>query len=160
MPNMRLFKSTNTKVEVFLRKNLFYKGFRYRLHDKRLKGRPDIVFPKYKAVIFVHGCFWHAHEGCSISHIPLKHSRYWVDKFKRNRERDHQVYQWLTNYKWRILVVWECAIRKSEFFNFDELIDFVSCWLKSGAGSCEVSGNDELPNLNIDIKCKVEVVRY
>ncbi|MBY5949115.1 very short patch repair endonuclease [Photobacterium rosenbergii] len=151
MPDMSLFRSKNTKLEVGLRKLIFSKGFRYRLHVKSLKGSPDLVFPKYKAVIFVHGCFWHAHDECRVSHIPKSNQAFWLEKFRRNRERDSRVKAWLELNGWRVLVIWECALGRSASFPVDDLIEFVCCWLSGGARSCEVGGWRPLPMLKFDI---------
>ena len=154
MPDMRQFHSKNTKLEVFLRKQLFSRGYRYRLHVKELKGKPDLVFPKYKAVIFIHGCFWHAHEKCAISHIPKSNRAFWIDKFKHNRVRDQASLKWLEEQGWRTLVVWECAVRSPRFFSFEELLDFIECWLVGGAHSCQISGSELLPMLDMDISSR------
>lgn len=151
MPNMSLFHSKNTKLEIFLRKHLFAKGYRYRINDKRLKGRPDIVFPKYRAVIFVHGCFWHAHEGCERFSIPKTNKLFWLEKFTQNRERDSAVVSLLEQQGWRVLVIWECAVRSRAAFSLDDLIDFISCWLEGEGHSCQVGGKDPLPRIEMSI---------
>ncbi|MGF1681037.1 very short patch repair endonuclease [Photobacterium minamisatsumaniensis] len=151
MPDMSLFPSKNTKLEVGLRKLIFSKGFRYRLHARKLKGSPDLVFPKYKAVIFIHGCFWHAHDGCNVAHTPKSNQAFWIEKFQRNRERDSKAKEWLEEDGWRVLIIWECALKKSASFSVDDLIEFVCCWLNGEARSCEVSGWSPLPMLEVDI---------
>ncbi|PSU31841.1 very short patch repair endonuclease [Photobacterium lutimaris] len=150
MPDMSLFCSRDTKLEVFLRKLLFARGFRYRMHDRKLKGRPDLVFPKYKAVIFVHGCFWHAHSGCSRFTFPKKNKKFWLAKFRANRLRDKLSTHWLKAHGWRVLVVWECAIRKPADYDIDQLLDFITCWLVANCHSCEVSGGAPLPLLKLN----------
>lgn len=112
--NMSLIRSTGTKPEMMVRKYLFAHGFRYRKNDKRLPGKPDIVLPKYKTVIFVNGCFWHMH-GCSRSRLPKSNSEYWEPKIKRNIERDHKVQAQLSESGWNVLVVWECELKKKNF---------------------------------------------
>ncbi|MGF1715902.1 very short patch repair endonuclease [Photobacterium chitinilyticum] len=149
MPDMRLFHSKNTKLEVDLRKFLFARGFRYRLHDKRLKGTPDLVFPKYKAVIFVHGCFWHAHENCSHASIPKTNTEFWLEKFAKNKERDEKAHKWLEDNGWRVLTLWECAIKYPQYFTLDDLLEYIECWLVGEAASCELLGSEKLPILNI-----------
>lgn len=109
---MSKIRSKNTKPEMTLRKALFAKGFRYRINYKKLSGKPDIVFPKYKTAIFVNGCFWHGHENCKIAHIPKSNISFWENKIEKNRERDNMNYKRITLLGWKIIVVWECQISK------------------------------------------------
>ncbi|WP_017842818.1 very short patch repair endonuclease [Methylotuvimicrobium buryatense] len=106
---MAKIKARDTKPEMIIRKILHALGFRYRLHVKKLPGCPDIVLPKYKAVIMVNGCFWHGH-GCHISNIPKRRSEYWVGKISKNREQDIQIKTQLYNLGWRVAIIWECAL--------------------------------------------------
>lgn len=99
--------------EMIVRKYLHSKGFRFRLHDKKLPGKPDIVLAKYKTVIFVHGCFWHAHEGCKYFRAPESNTDYWSAKIKRNIVRDELGRKALEDKGWRVLVVWECELKKN-----------------------------------------------
>ena len=108
---MSHIRSTNSKPEEVVRKYLFSQGFRYRKNDKRLPGKPDIVLPKYKTVIFVNGCFWHKHD-CTRFVWPTSNQEYWIPKILRNAERDKENYQILENSGWRVLVVWECELKK------------------------------------------------
>lgn len=108
--NMSHIRSTNTKPEEKVRKYLFSKGFRYRKNDKRFPGKPDIVLPRYKAVVFVNGCFWHMH-GCSRSRLPKSNLEYWQPKIQRNIERDKANYELLERDGWRVFVVWECELK-------------------------------------------------
>ena len=108
--NMSHIRSTNTRPEEKVRKYLFSKGFRYRKNDKRLPGKPDIVLPKYKAVVFVNGCFWHMH-GCSRSRLPKSNLEYWQPKIQRNTERDKTNYDLLVKDGWRVFIVWECELK-------------------------------------------------
>lgn len=110
--NMSRIRSSETKPEVILRKALFARGMRYRKNDKRLPGRPDIVFPRNKTVVFVHGCFWHRHEGCKNCLMPKTNVAYWQLKFERNRERDQTNEDLLKKLGWRVIVVWECEIER------------------------------------------------
>lgn len=103
--------STNTKPELIIRKGLYAQGFRYRLYRTDLPGKPDLCLAKYKAIIFIHGCQWHWH-GCSRSRMPSTNTDYWKNKIERNRIRDHQHIQQLIKNGWRILIIWECAIKK------------------------------------------------
>jgi DNA mismatch endonuclease, patch repair protein len=108
--NMSRIRSKDTKPEMIVRRFLHSKGFRYRLHDKRLPGKPDIVFPKYKTVIFVHGCFWHGHEGCKFAVIPKSRTNWWQSKIEGNFRRDHVNYQLLINNNWKVFVIFECQL--------------------------------------------------
>ncbi len=103
--------SKNTKPEMLVRRYLFGCGFRYRLHVRTLPGTPDIVLAKYKTVIFVNGCFWHGHEGCSLHRLPKSNVEFWKNKIKRNQERDRAEYSKLRMMGWKVLVVWECQLR-------------------------------------------------
>ncbi len=133
----------NTGPELKLRKSLHRRGFRYRLNVKGLPGSPDLVFPKYKAVIFVHGCFWHAHEGCKFATKPLTREKFWKDKFEANRERDQRNYYALESLGWRVLVVWECSIKKKEVNELDRLISRVVKWLETKRSFGEIGGTEE-----------------
>lgn len=110
--NMSRIHGRDTKPEVIVRKYLFAKGLRYRKNDKRFPGHPDIVFPKYKTVIFVHGCFWHGHEGCRYFRIPSSNVEFWEVKIRRNRERDKKDAAELEKLGWKVITVWECRIRR------------------------------------------------
>ena len=108
---MRSIKSKNTKPELIIRKLLFSKGYRFKIHDKKLPGKPDIVMPKRKVVVNVHGCYWHYH-GCSRSNVPKTQTRYWVDKLENNKRRDFQNKRKLKKLGWRVIDVWECTLKK------------------------------------------------
>lgn len=109
--NMSRIRSTNSKPEEIVRKYLFAKGFRYRKNDKRYPGKPDIVLPKYKTVIFIHGCFWHMHD-CGRFVWPTSNEEYWETKIARNIERDESNVATLKQAGWNVLVVWECELKK------------------------------------------------
>ena len=109
--NMSRIRSTNTKPEEIVRKYLFSHGFRYRKNDKRYPGKPDIVLPKYRTIIFVNGCFWHMH-GCSRSRLPRSNQEYWKPKIERNIQRDAENQQKLEADGWKVIVVWECELKK------------------------------------------------
>ncbi len=111
---MSKIRSKDTKPEITLRKAFFAKGFRYRINDKKLPGKPDIVFPKYKTIIFVHGCFWHDHKGCKRAHLPKSNTNYWENKIRRNKERDAENQELLSALGWKICIVWECETNKKE----------------------------------------------
>ena len=112
--NMSQIKGKNTKPEELVRKYLFTRGFRYRKNNKRLPGSPDIVLPKYKTVIFVNGCFWHAHEGCKWFVPPKSNSEFWQKKFAYNIERDEKNYNLLRDLGWNVIIIWECEIRHGD----------------------------------------------
>lgn len=107
---MSRIRAKDTRPELRLRKQLWRAGFRYRLHGKQLPGQPDLVFPKWKAVVFVHGCFWHAHTGCPYFQLPKTRPDFWTNKLNRNRDRDSRAVAALRMEGWRVAVVWECAL--------------------------------------------------
>ncbi len=109
---MRQIKGKDTKIEVMVRQYLFRQGFRFRKNDKRYPGKPDIVLPKYKTVIFVHGCFWHRHEGCKYATNPKTREEYWTAKFVRNVENDKKHKAELEALGWNVIVLWECELKK------------------------------------------------
>lgn len=106
---MSRIKGKDTKPEMLVRKFLFSNGFRYRLHDKKLPGKPDLVLPKHKTVIQVHGCFWHGHKGCKYYVIPKTRTKWWKEKIERNIERDQIAEKELKSEGWRVIVIW-CAL--------------------------------------------------
>ena len=112
---MSHIRSVNTKPEVALRRALWRRGFRYRVNVKNLPGSPDIVLPKHRTVVFVHGCFWHAHKGCKIYHLPQTNSEFWLAKVTRNQERDQEVWRQLEAKGWSVVIVWECELAKAKF---------------------------------------------
>ena len=114
----------DTAPEMALRRSLHGIGLRFRLHDRKLPGSPDLVFPKYKAVVFVHGCFWHSHDCRNL--IPKTRQDFWLKKFADNRERDRRKIDQLRRDGWRVLVVWECALRKRDT---SEIAERVATWL-------------------------------
>ena len=109
--NMSMIRSKDTKPEIIVRKSLFGNGFRYKLHDKTLPGKPDLVFPKYKTVIFIHGCFWHGHEGCKYFVVPKTRKKWWLEKINRNKQLDAENLGKLKNLGWKILTVFECKLK-------------------------------------------------
>jgi len=137
---MSAVHSKNTVPEILVRKALFALGFRYRIDYKKLPGKPDIALPKYKAVIFVHGCFWHGHAGCPNSELPQTNTEYWQRKIDRNRKRDGETLNLLHALGWRICIVWECALRgKGRKEKIAQIAAKVSDWLKSDHIWLEVS---------------------
>ena len=113
--NMSQIKSRNTKPEEMVRKYLFAHGFRYRKNDKKLPGKPDIVLPKYKTVVFINGCFWHGHEGCRYYVLPKTNTEFWLNKIKGNTIRDAIKNDELKELGWKIITVWECELKKARF---------------------------------------------
>jgi DNA mismatch endonuclease (patch repair protein) len=111
---MAAVKSKDSKCEMIVRKMLHANGFRYRLHDSTLPGTPDLIFPRYKTVVFVHGCFWHQHQGCSAAARPVSRMEYWDAKLDRNVARDTTNVVRLQAMGWKVLVVWECETRNRE----------------------------------------------
>jgi len=108
--NMSRIKSKNTRPEMLVRKFLFSKGFRYRLHVKNLPGKPDIVLPKYKTVIFVNGCFWHGHENCKYFAIPKTNTDWWLNKIYGNKQKDRENFLQLSQIGWKIVTIFECEL--------------------------------------------------
>ena len=111
--NMQAIKAKDTKPEMVVRRYLHAQGFRYRLHVKNLPGKPDIVLPKYKTVIFIHGCFWHGHEGCKYYVVPKTRTEWWLEKIGRNRKSDKLAMKELKKAGWKVIVIWECEIKQS-----------------------------------------------
>jgi DNA mismatch endonuclease (patch repair protein) len=109
--NMSQIKGKNTKPELLVRKFLFSKGFRFKLHDKNLSGKPDIILPKFGTVIFIHGCFWHGHTNCKYFVMPKTRKPFWEKKILRNKDRDIRNSQALKKLGWRIITVWECHLK-------------------------------------------------
>lgn len=109
---MRAVKSKDTKPELALRKALHARGFRYRLNARDLPGKPDLVFPKYRAIIFVHGCFWHGHDCARGRRQPKSNARYWRDKIAGNRKRDHDAIVALQRHGWSVKISWECDLKR------------------------------------------------
>lgn len=112
--NMSRIRSIDTKPEILVRKFLFKNGFRYRLHSKRLVGKPDIVLPKYKSVVFVHGCFWHGHINCKNTKTPVSNNSFWVNKIVSNSDRDKRNIKTLKKLGWKVYTIWECQLTKAK----------------------------------------------
>ena len=144
---MSAVRSKDTKIETLIRKCLFARGFRYRLHSQSLPGKPDIVFPKYSAVTFIHGCFWHLH-GCARSTVPDSRREWWLKKLQDNKIRDGKNLEKLQLNGWRVLIVWECSVRRTGMKR-DEALATVcqraAEFLQSDREFLEISG--PLPNV-------------
>jgi len=138
---MSAIRSKDTSIELTIRRELHKAGFRYKLHNKDLPGKPDLVFPKYNAVVFIHGCFWHGHdEECKISRIPKSNTQYWIDKILKNKERDIKNTNVLLTEGWRILTIWECAIKGSQKLPLPILIADIEDWLTGDDSYSDLRG--------------------
>jgi DNA mismatch endonuclease (patch repair protein) len=126
---MASIKNKNTIPELNIRKALFAKGIRYRLHDRKLPGSPDLVFPKYKAVIFIHGCFWHNHN-CKHGRLPSSNRQFWEVKLQGNAMRDQQTMVKLHSLGWRTRIIWLCSLKNKQTFESDKDVDEIVNWLK------------------------------
>lgn len=120
---MSSIHATSTKPELKLRKALWKDGFRYRINDKRLPGSPDIVLPKYRSVVFIHGCFWHGHKDCPRYVVPKTNTEFWVDKVARNQKRDEEKWRQLEAKGWSVIIVWECELEKKRFDSTISLVE-------------------------------------
>lgn len=146
---MSRIRSKNTKPELLVRSGLHRLGYRYRLHDPLLPGKPDLVFRGRKAALFVNGCFWHGHD-CSLFKWPTTRPDFWEKKIGRNRERDHTVTQKLIERCWRVGVVWECSLKGARRRTVDEVIGKCVDWLASNQILMQVR---ELGDANYDPSC-------
>ncbi|RNF34032.1 DNA mismatch endonuclease Vsr [Paracoccus methylarcula] len=133
-------RGKNTKPELALRRALHAHGFRFRLHSGNVHGRPDLILPKYHAVVFVHGCFWHRHEGCRYTTTPTTRPDFWQAKFEANIVRDRAVRMILLEEEWRVAIVWECALRKEE--QVEACTECLSIWLRSDQPQIEIGDVD------------------
>lgn len=132
-------RGSNTKPELTLRRALHAAGFRYKLHDRSLPGKPDMVFPRYRAVLFAHGCFWHGHD-CHLFRLPSTRPDFWAGKIERNREVDQRAANALEELGWRIGIVWECSLKGRTRLNFAEVISACADWLRSNDRRFEIRG--------------------
>jgi DNA mismatch endonuclease, patch repair protein len=126
--NMRAVRHKDTNPEIQIRRLLFAQGFRFRLHVKSLPGSPDIVLPKHHVAIFVHGCFWHGHD-CHLFRVPATRSEFWMNKIQANRDRDYRDEARLLCAGWRVLTIWECALKGKRKRPTPEIIEQVSAWI-------------------------------
>lgn len=129
----------DTGAELLMRSALHKIGLRYRLHDRSLAGSPDLVFPRFRAVVFVHGCYWHSH-GCHRSTIPKSRREFWNEKFRANRSRDERNVNVLLDGRWRVLTIWECALRGKTAKASCAVAKSVSAWLESSDDVGEIAG--------------------
>ena len=133
-------RGKNTKPELALRRALHARGFRFRLHSGKVQGRPDFVLAKHRAVVFVHGCFWHRHEGCRYTTVPATRPEFWRAKFDANTARDSTVRTRLLEDGWRVATVWECALRKPE--QVKASTESLSFWLRSEGLQLEIGSQN------------------
>jgi DNA mismatch endonuclease (patch repair protein) len=143
--NMSRIRGRDTKPEMLLRRALHGRGLRFRLHRRDLPGRPDLVFPRFRAVIFVHGCFWHNHD-CPMFKWPATRKDFWSRKIKGNAERDRSARDALLSKNWRVLVLWECALRGPERRPVDTVADEVVRWLQGKKAEGVVKGRRTVRN--------------
>ena len=131
---MARIQGRDTVPEVVVRRTAHRLGFRFRLYRKDLPGRPDLVFPRYRAVVFVHGCFWHRHDGCRFAYTPRSRVRFWTEKFRQNVARDRRTEDALRSLGWRVLVIWECETR-------DDAV--VACRLEHFLRTADIDGSGD-----------------
>lgn len=132
-------RGANTQPELAIRRGLHRRGFRFRLHGRNLPGKPDLVLPRWNAAIFVHGCFWHGH-GCQLFKWPRSRKDFWREKIHGNRRRDELMLAKLKLAGWRVLTVWECAMKGPARIGVENAVDQAATWLVSGAKTGEVKG--------------------
>jgi DNA mismatch endonuclease (patch repair protein) len=132
-------RGKDTKPEMLIRRGLHSQGFRFRLHDRNLPGCPDLVFPKYRAVIFVHGCFWHGHD-CHLFRWPKTRQEWWREKITRNQETDARTISVLNAAGWRCGVIWECALKGRTRWPFMDVLEACMIWLRAQDSHLEIRG--------------------
>lgn len=132
-------RGKNTKPELLIRKGLHARGFRYRLHSGKVTGKPDLVLPRFNAVIFVHGCFWHSHD-CHLFRMPSTRPEFWQAKLERNRQRDDEVRSALRAAGWRILVIWECALKGRTRLDLKAVLDDAAAWITGNSAEGVIKG--------------------
>lgn len=132
-------RGKDTKPELLVRKALHAAGFRYRLHERTLPGKPDMVFPKYSAVVFIHGCFWHGHD-CHLFRMPSTRTEFWQAKISGNVARDVRATALLRETGWRVGTVWECALKGREKLPVDDIVAALAVWLRGETPELEIRG--------------------
>ncbi|SFL20343.1 very short patch repair endonuclease [Lysobacter sp. cf310] len=143
---MSRIRDRNTKPELIVRRGLHARGLRYRLQDRALPGRPDLVFPRYRTVIFVNGCFWHGHS-CPMFRMPATRAEFWRTKIAANQERDARSYEALLDTGWRVLTIWECSLRGPNRWPRDAFLNTCRDFIVGNSQSAEISGRstDQTP---------------
>lgn len=138
--NMAAIHSKNTKPEIYLRKLLFARGYKYGVNSKSVPGHPDIYMKKYNTAVFVHGCFWHRHDGCKYAYMPKSRVEFWLKKFEANVKRDELVRKELASKKIKVLIVWECTIKrmKKDKKTEEEVISLIEKFLLSSEFELEI----------------------
>jgi DNA mismatch endonuclease (patch repair protein) len=137
--NMSAIRSKDTRPEMLIRRGLHQRGFRYSLHHRKLPGHPDLVLKKHNAVVFIHGCFWHGHD-CPLFKWPATRAEFWRAKIQRNREVDARAVEELRREGWRVLSIWECALKGRWRRPLEDVLDQTCRWLSSKAGEEEIRG--------------------
>lgn len=132
-------RGKNTRPELLIRKGLHARGFRFRLHSCAVPGKPDLILPRYSAAIFVHGCFWHSHD-CHLFRLPATRPDFWAAKLERNRRRDAEVRDALRRAGWRILTIWECALKGKTRLDIEVVIARAADWLRGNTPAGEIAG--------------------
>lgn len=132
-------RGKNTRPEIAVRKEMFRRGYRYRLHVKELPGKPDFMFPRFRGAVFVHGCFWHGHD-CPLFRLPSTRPEFWKAKIDRNRENDAKAVDALLALEWRVAVIWECSVKGRRGQGIIAVADKLESWLKGKDSSLTVSG--------------------
>ena len=132
-------RSRDTRPEILIRKALHLSGFRYRLHDRKLPGTPDLVFPGPGAVLFVNGCFWHGHR-CHLFKLPGTRTEFWSEKISKNRANDQKALNTLLNSGWRVGCIWECAVKGKTKLPLEEVVNLCGAWIRSSRSVFEITG--------------------
>lgn len=132
-------RGKNTKPELLVRKGLHARGFRFRLHSTTVPGKPDLILRKYSAAIFVHGCFWHSHH-CHLFRMPSTRPEFWKAKLARNIERDREVRTALLDAGWRVLVIWECALKGKYRLDLNDVLNRAAAWIRGYDVEGEIAG--------------------
>jgi DNA mismatch endonuclease (patch repair protein) len=144
---MSRIRATDTRPEMIIRRGLHALGLRFRLHDRRLPGSPDLVFPGRHALIFVHGCFWHGHS-CPLFRLPATRPEFWAAKIARNRERDAAAASAARDQEWRVLTIWECAMRGRGRLPVEDVLAATKHWLQTDMGTADITGAWSGPDIS------------
>lgn len=136
-------RGKNTRPEIAIRRSLHAKGLRYRLHPRDVPGKPDMVFPRYRAAIFINGCFWHGHD-CHLFRMPSTRPEFWTAKILRNHTRDGEVRRQLAKKSWRWLTIWECAIRGKEALGLPAVTAAAAKWVRAGLPDADIRGGQSV----------------